>query len=215
MIRSFRILVGTVKQYVKMFSVLIGGMAVIGVIDKLVKYEWLSGIISGFVPVFSAITLPTFTLVTLIGVFNTNSPETIGYKYYHSLPNSAEHFRNSVIFTNVLAVVILAAFMAVVALFFNAETAMCAAAITLFTTGIMNFMGYTKLLWLKLIPLGLAGGFAGGFGMGFSAASEITIEPSFYVVMLGVSAAVFAAGVVFAVVKAKSAWESEGEKCAD
>lgn len=215
MIRSFRIMAGTVKAYLIMFAGLIGGIVVIGVVDRLAKSEWLSGFINGAVPVISAITLPTFVAVTVIGVFNTNSPDVAGYKYYHALPNSAEHFRSSILFANLSGVVMTAAFMAVVALFFKAETAVCAAAVTLLTTGILNFMGFTNSLWTRMIPLGIAGGMGGAFCMGFVDGAEYTIALSVFAVMAAVSAAVFAAGVVFAVVKAKSAWESEGEKCAD
>lgn len=208
-------MVGTVKAYVIMFAGLLGGIAAIGVINRLVNLEWLSGFVSTAVSVISTVTLPTFTAITLIGTFNTNNPEVAGYKYYHALPNSAGHFGSSILFSELLGGAMTAAFVAVTALFFRADLAMCTAAVSLFAMGMVNFMGYTNSLWAKMIPLCVAGGMGGAFFSDFVDGAELAESFTVFAVMTAVSAAVFTAGVVFAVVKARSAWESEGEKCAD
>lgn len=208
MIRSFRILAGTVKQYVIIFSALIGGIAAAGAVNKLVRVDWLNGFLNNAVRLIASMAMAVFLIVVLLGVYNMNSPEATGYKYYHSLPNSAELFKDAVIFANVGAVVITAACAVLLAVFFEVGNALFAAAVSLFGVGIMNFLGHLKSLFAKMLSLVLVG-CTGGFSMGFADGAEIEVSLWVYAVIAAVSAAVYIAGTVFAAVRAKTVWERE------
>ncbi len=213
MIRSFRIMVGTVKAYVIMSAVIVGAAAVLGAVNKLIDLDWLNAFLSEAFPTISVIMLATCSIVVVLGVFNTNNPEGGGYKYYHSLPNSAVHFQNAVFFANVLTAVMTAAYMAVAAVFFGAETALFAAGVSLFSVGLMNFLGYTKSPLSKMIPLciagGMAGAFASGFAAGFADGAEIEVSLRVFAVIGAMILAFYLAGAVYAVLKARTAWRRE------
>lgn len=217
MIRSFRILAGTLKLYFIMYTVIFGGTAVLGAASKLVTLDWLNITISGLAPMVSAIALETCALVTALGVFNINCSESTGYKYYHSLPNSAECFRDSLILVNLWTVLMTAVYAALAMAFFGVRFAMFAAGATLLAMGVLNFLGHLQSLWGKTIPLVIAGAMIGGFTSGFADELADGADAAVYTVfsfetlaiVIAVAFAVYIAGALFTVLKAKSAWERE------
>lgn len=210
MIRTFRILSGTIKQYVVPFAVAVGVTVVLGLVKAFAANESVTDFIDGFVPLFSIVAVTVSCMIPPMGVFNANSTLAPGYKYYHSLPNAYELFRKALIFSNIVAIASMALYSAVGALFFSMNFALFTIGAGAFCIGLLNFFGHGKSPFAKLMPFFVAGGFAGGFATGGSEGNGFKLTPLFIAILLSAAAAVCVSGIVFAVLRAKKAWEREG-----
>lgn len=210
MIRAFRILSGTIKQYVILFAVAVGVTALLGLVKMFAVSEFVTGFIEGFIQLFSIISVTVSGMIASVGVFGANFPSAAGYKYYHSLPLSGELFRKALFFSDIIAIVSMALYSAVGALFFGMEFALFAMGVGAFCVGLMNFFGHSRSPFTKMIPFVVAGGFGGGFFVGLSEKDEFSFSPLLIAMLVTAAVAVCVSGIAFAVLRAKKAWEREG-----
>lgn len=206
-VRSFRIMVGTVKQLVVMYAVLLAGTLVLGVVYKFAGSSDLGLALSTAVPFVSVLYSAVIVLVTASAVFNMNYPAAIGYKYYHSLPASAELFQNSVILMNVFSFVMIEAYLIILAVFFGAWSMLLAAGSTLLAMGLMNFLGYAKSPYVRMLPFIIAGSLTGAFMTGLAVGDAPELGGFAIAVIEAICVVIFAAGMMYAILRAKSAWE--------
>lgn len=207
--KSFRVMAGTIKQYVIMFIVAVGVTALFGLVRKFAVNEFVTGFIDGFVPLFSIIAVTVSCMVASVGVFGANFPSAAGYKYYHSLPNSCELFRRALIFSDILAIESLVMYAAVVAAFFGLEFMLFTMSVGAFCIGLMNFFGHGRSPFTKIIPFVVAGGLVGGFYTGVMEEGELSFSPLLIAILVSVAAALCVSGIAFAVLRAQKAWERE------
>lgn len=210
MIRAFRILSGTIKQYVILFAISVGVTVALGIVRMFVANEIVTGFIDGFIPFFATISVTVSCMIGSMGVFGANSPLTPGYKYYHSLPNAYELFRKALIFSDILAIALLVVYSAVVAALFGWTQVFFALGAGAFCIGLLNFFGHSKSPFAKMMPFVVAGGFAGGFATGISEENGFELPPLAIAIIVTAAVAVCISGIAFAVFRAKKAWEREG-----
>lgn len=210
MIRAFRILSGTIKQYVVLYVAAVGVTVVLGLVKMFAVNEFVTGFIEGFIPLFSIISVTVSCMIASAGVFIANTVSGAGYKYYHSLPRSGELFRKALIFSDIIAVVSMALYSAVGAMLFGMEFALFAMGAGAFCIGLMNFFGHSRSPFSKIFPFVFAGGFAGGFGSGLLEKDVLEMTPLLIAILETAAAAVCVSGIAFAVLRAKKAWEREG-----
>lgn len=214
MIRSYKMFVGKtmLREYGIFVGVLLAVTAAAGIVRKTVSIEWLSGFIDGAVPFFVSIAAPVCSAVSLIGIYNTNVPsQPVGYKYFHSLENSAERFRSAVIFGNILSLAALVCLSLAALVLFGAGDIAAEVFLAFFAAGAMNFLGYTRTIWSRIILMIMLG-FAAGMFMGLRGEDAPTDMLPFITVIGIVSAAVYLGGLIFSIAKAKTAWEKESDK---
>ncbi len=155
--------------------------------------------------------------VTYLGaLYNFNSPETPGYKYFSVIPDGGRQFRRAVVVANVLSIVIgvvMTAILWAVCAVAGADASGVGLGVLLlpFATGMMNFTGFIQRKAAKLAMLMsilMTGGFAGGFFAGMAEESEgsslleLLSGNRLVIVLTVVSVLVFAGGLVFALVMA-------------
>ena len=219
MISSYRLFTEKkqLKKNIIVFAVLLVVTAAFGIINKNFELGGLNGFISGFVPIFVMCLLPSLSIVTLSIVYNANCPDQPGgYKYFHSIPNSARHFQKAVVFGNIFSLCVVFGDCAILAVFF--DDALYVTAIMLAGLGILNFTAYLKNVIFRILPLVIVGSIV-GFFVGIAGSAEEdgeTLDFTEYIgIVLIVAAAVYIAGTVYSIARAKSAWNKEDEKCAD
>lgn len=213
MIKSYKIFMGK-KVFAELFgfcgavlAVLLAVYAIKGCVKDETVYTFLENI----APTFCAFVLPGICAGATIAIFNANNRKNqTGTKFFHSLPNSAKHFKNAVIFQNIVTLVILSVFIGFFALMNGVEFALWMAAFGFLTIGMTNLFGYIQSAVSTIVML-LGIGFFGGFFMGFDEKHETKI--CLFVAAFG--AAVFIGGFIYAAARAKSVWNKEDEKCAD
>lgn len=208
--KSFRVLSGTIKQYVILFAVSVGVTAALGIVRIFATKDFVVGFIDGFIPFFATVSVTTSCMIGSMGVFGANSPLAPGYKYYHSLPNSYELFRRALIFSDILAIVWLILYSAVTAAFFGWEQVLFTLGAGAFCIGLLNFFGHSKSPFAKMMPFVVAGGFAGGFATGVSEKNGSELPSMLIPIIMSAAVAVCVSGIAFAVFRAKKAWEREG-----
>ncbi|MGN1422078.1 MAG: hypothetical protein ACI4XA_01755 [Oscillospiraceae bacterium] len=176
----------------------------------------LGDFLRGFTPMMSLLA-PICGVMVVNTIFSFNHPITTGYKYFHSLSDSAAKFRRAVIVGNVLSLLIVVLFSVVgVALGNIADLGgiqYLMPAFDICMIGLVNFMGYLKSMTarvLAVIPMCMAGGFVGGFlsdekmsGTDFLAANGTAVA-----VIYAVSAAVLVGGLIFSAALAEKKWDS-------
>lgn len=219
------------KQYIKSFrifavpqllrSVLGGGVgacvgiAIVFLLDLLAASgtddDFRNGFIAGFMPSVG-IVVPVISMVLMNGIFSAINPIAQGYKYYHSLPQGAEHFRRAVICGNLLSFILCllwALVMIPLGTFVgNPLIVLMDLYFGFLGLGIINLTGFTVKGWIRIVgmvPIFVLAGFAAGFTAAMTEDGE-TINPVIIAVLLAVSIAAFAAGFVFSLVNAKKKW---------
>ena len=215
-IKSFRIITATQVAH-SVLGALVGGFIGLAAVNAMsllsgdVSEDFRAGFWAGFTPAFG-ILVPMLAMVILNGVFAALNPMAQGYKYFHSLPNGAEHFRRALICANlvsVLACVVWGLVMIPVnGLIGNSFMSCIDIALGLVMLGTINITGFSGKLWARLIgivPICLGFGFAGGLTVAMSEDGE-TIDAVFVVIMMAVCLVVFFVGLVYALLNAKKKW---------
>lgn len=215
-IKSFRIITATQPAYTVLGG-LVGGFVGLAAVNAMgllsgdVSEDFLAGFWAGFTPAFGVL-VPMLAMVILNVVFAALNPMAQGYKYFHSLPNGAEHFRRALICANlvsVLACVVWGLVMIPInGLIGNTFMSCIDIALGLVMLGTINITGFSGKMWARLIgivPICLGFGFAGGFTVAMAEDGE-TIDAVFVVIMMAVCLVVFIVGLVYALLNAKKKW---------
>lgn len=213
MIRSYRIFVGrnNIKKYFHFVLAVFGVLLATGIVYKTVPADAVKGLIEVFVPLICTIVLPVCSLVTTGNIYNSNiRGELYGYNYFHSLKNSAKHFKNALICGNVMSLIIILPYVAFITLFLPVKYTLLLISFMLLALGMMNLFGYVQSVFARIFPLAFLGGCIGGF---ISLAEELEDHEVYYfLTILGiVSAAVYLIGILYSAIRAEAAWNREGK----
>lgn len=167
--------------------------------------EWVGIGIKAFANWFCMCCFPVLSLVFPMQIYIANTPGQGGYKYFHSVGNSAERYEKAILFSNIIALAI-SLVAAGISLIFNSTYEASMIIFSAFALGIMNFAGHSRNIVFKIIPFVL-------FGMAYGFMSGIEEMQSEAVTAVGIIAgAVYMGGLVYALLRAKSAWEREDGK---
>ena len=215
MFRSFRIFTGnyTIKNTLQMlgvFTAIFGAMSLLSAVP-VNEDSFAAGFFSGFLPGFSMF-VPMTGGFLINAIYMYNLPITPGYKYLHSLPDSAKAYREAIMIGNLYALVMMFAALgmhSVVHVLCDLSiTPIYSAAVTLLAIGCINFLGNFKNQIVRtfiMVPLFVGSGFV----FGFSAALEEDGKalPDFVLwIALGAAIAVYIGGLVFSLAVCEKKW---------
>ena len=228
-IRSFRTLAArsTIKQEIYMITVFSAVFAACATsLCFLEDGSDLKSFMLGVTPMLCVL-VPTASITLLQQIFNCNNPIIPGYKYFHSISDSAAKFRRGIMVGNIIAILITALNWIIVSIFsqfvpsggaemFYSSMNTFAPCLSLAMIAIVNFTGFfrsTLARLLFILPACVMGGFVGGFSAGYEdeAAAEFSTG-AITAVALAVCAAAAAGGIVFSALNAEKQWNKEGEK---
>lgn len=214
MIRSYRIFISNqiIKKY-SLFTLIIFGIALaMGIISKTALYDAIPSYIQGIVTLFCILIVPVSSSVSLSGIYSSNvRGAQSGYNYFHSIEDSAQHFKNALIFGNILFLAALIPDAALMIGFFPNYDILIIMCFVLLALGLTNLLGFAQSTFVRILPLAMLGGC---IGMYFSITEELEEDKvrSVLIVMAIVSATVYVAGIIYSVLMAKSAWVREAKR---
>lgn len=204
------VLAGFLSAYV--FIALLG--VVVMFTEKADPDSFFSGFISGFVPSFTVL-IPAAGVFFLSAIYNYNQPITPGYKYFHSLHDSEEHFKRAIIGANIIALltgVVGTGINAVLQIFVpEMLNILLSPAVCLLGTGLMNFSGHIKnslVRFIMIMPIFMGVGFLTGYMSSAEEDGEI-LPDTVLIIAVIVSALVYIAGLVFTLIRCKASWRSD------
>lgn len=220
-IQSFRVFFGVcqIRSFVIMVAVIVGFTVLCGLTDFLPDTSFLNGFAKGVSSMMGAISA-AFGIMFLNVLYQYVSPVTAGYKYYHSMPDSAVHFRRAIAASNFLGIatgLVLIAFISLVYLLIGVDTGIIffSAALLFLATGVCNFTGFIRSNTARIISLMgvmVLFGFAAGFTDGLRDEDEsnaidlLSQNPGIALTIGGVSIAVFIAGLIYSMTRAEKKW---------
>lgn len=228
-IRSFRTLVArsTIKQEIYMVTVFFTIFAACAVSLRFLEDgSDLKSFMLGVAPMISVL-IPITSITLLQQIFNCNNPIIPGYKYFHSISDSAAKFRRGIMVGNIIALVITALNWIIVSIFsqfvpgsgaetFYSSMNIFAPCLSLAMIAIVNFTGFwrsTLARLLFILPACAAGGFVGGFSAGYEDEDAAVFSAGGIVaVVLAVCGAAAVGGMIFSALNAEKQWNKEGEK---
>ena len=224
-IRSLRLFTAqyTITTMLQLLAVFAVSYAVIGIMGAGSSFfaesnpdSFFAGFVSSFVP-GCTIMIPLFGVFLLNAIYSYNMPITPGYKYLHSVADSAKHFKRAIIATNVIAIVIgvlgslinwaLTIWIGDLILSPIASLAVCLGGI-----GLANFTGYLKSTAARLIsimPMCAVVGFVVGFTAAAEEDGELGISDNAFLIVLAVTAVIAVAGFVFSMLVCEKKWRAD------
>lgn len=210
MLKSYRIFsVRSQLRQIAVYELAIAAvMTVAGIVKGHVTEQWIITLLDGFFPLIAAVMFHSAALLMLVGIYNTNAPEQPGgYKYFHSLKNSAEHFREAIVFVNVFSLLSSLYFFALMYAFFDIRYVIFLMCVSFAAIGIANLFGHSKSPYLRLFSYVIMGWLIGVFALNFKEEDIMIKSGGFLKVFGAVSAAIYIGGWVWTVVRARTAWE--------
>ena len=218
MFRSFCIFTGayTIKNTAQILLTFFAIFAAMSLLSAIPVQEdsFAAGFFSSFIPGFSMF-VPMGGAFLLNALYTYNLPQTQGFKYLHSIPESARKFRQAIAAANIVALAVM--FIAIVInslLFYVFEigtSPLFAAFVSLLAIGITNLLGGTKKQWLRfaaMMPLFVGAGFAFGFSAALQEKGE-SLPESVLWIALGVSIVVYIAGLIYTFKVSEKKWRRE------
>lgn len=213
-IRDFLAFTGTTALKTVLWGEL-AGITLFGAlvaVHTLADSEALRDFCEGFIPMFCTL-IPIIGYIPCNAMFNYNRAANPGYKYFHSLPDSAGRFRRALLTSSIVSMAVVLIWAGAMWLW-NPTVSMFVVFMGLSLKGTQNIFGHARSVMGMFLPI-LAVIFAMGFLMGFTAPdadSLIYMEPGgiFYAAPAA-GAAVFVIGTVYSNVVAEKKWQRESD----
>lgn len=214
MIRSYKLFISNtiIKKYLIVCTAVFCLVFLAGILNLSTTNEDVSSLLESIVPMLCCAMFPVTSLVSLASIYNANlKGEPYGYNYFHSLKNSDMHFRNAIIFGNIILAVVILPFGAVMLTCFSTYNNFILLSFVLLASGLLNLFGFKQSFFARIIPFAALGG---GIGAFFAATQDTKIEEfSILLVSLAmISTGVYLWGVFHAIIGAKSAWLRSGNE---
>lgn len=211
-IRSFRIFVVPSSILYMVIALAVGIMIFFALCIAETRYydeetgAFIGRFLEGYLPFFS-IFVPMLGVGMLNVVYNSNLPANAGYRFFHSLPDAAESFRQAIAAGNAVVLLIGLVCFGVVC-FFNFTLALFLLSFTLLIIGMMNMFGHAKSLSARLVMVFIIGMFA-GFFFSFTFEDDFSYDMLMEVIITVVSVIIFAVGIIYSFSVAKKKWIRE------
>ncbi len=218
---SFRIFAANflITKVLGTFGLLFLVLAGIGLLLEIISPSDNDSFWGGFVSSFAPISCSAVTVVGIMFlnvIFSYNYPINTGYKYFHSLENGRERFKEAIIFANVLGVIIiLMCSLLYFVLFTLTDTGFSPLLFTGFglaCLGIADLTGFVKNQWIRLfyiMPMCMLAGFFAGFSVSADEDDDlpgIFTSPLPAAIFLAAGIALCIAGFVFIRLRAAKKW---------
>lgn len=173
--------------------------------------EALKGFCEGFLPMF-CLMVPLIGCIPCNMVFNYNRAVTPGYKYFHSLPDSAKRFRRAVLVCSIYPLGAALVWAAVLWLW-SPMVSLFVLFMGLTLKGAQNIFGHARNIILMFLPM-MAIVFSMGFVVGFTSPEDenfiyMEMQPKFVLPLAIIGTAVFVIGTVYSVLVAEKKWNRE------
>ena len=198
------------RQILKSIPVFVGMSVVFTLLEYLFEgtVDFMGGFWYGMIMVFA----PVFGSMLLSNLYSYNQPINPGYRYFHSISESALHFKRAIIASNIFSLCITAVFAVisfVVDTFIMGEniTLVICISVGLAMPGCINLLGYVKNTLLRLLvvmPICCLGGFFFGFSSGED--DSVTVNPIASAIIIAVCAALYITGFIYAVRVSEKKW---------
>lgn len=163
----------------------------------------------GFIPMFSML-IPIIGYIPCNMVFSYNRAVTPGYKYFHSLPDSAKRFRRAILMGSIYPLPITLAW-AVMMWLWSPAVSLLMLFMNLTLKGAQNFFGHARSVVMMFIPIMVIVS-SMGFVMGFTSSDDdsfLNMDPKIALPLALAGAAVFVLGTVYSTIVAESKWKRE------
>lgn len=188
---------------------IVGAVMLVG---ALVKYLWrnesVEDFIEGFCTTFCGITMIFLTIFMIGGAFSMVTAAAPGFKYFRSLANGDDHFRNCLITANLAGLFCIGLYALIGGLFYDADLWRYIPFAGLFCMGWINLTGGAKSVWVKIVSF-MGIGFVFGFIPGLLGDDELEIPPFVIAIALGACALFYIISFVTALCNAKKLWRRE------
>lgn len=218
--QSFRLFFGRgqIRSFVIFMAVEAGFLLLSGFAVLLPETDFLRGFAQGVSTMMGAICAAN-GIMFLNAIYQYLAPTTAGRKYFLSMPDSGKHFRRAVIVSNVLGMLIGCALLALASVVYSLVGVdlimlFMSVALLFIAAGICNFTGYIRNMAVRLICIMVTMsmfGFISGFTFGEDEdinliCSALSREPWLMIVIVFVSLAVFAGGLIYSLAAAEKKW---------
>ncbi len=208
MIKSYRVFVSSsnIKKYSILNLAIFGAVLLTGIISLNLSDESVKDYIEKIMA--CVVISPVASLIPIANMYDANiKGHSFGYNYFHSLKNSAQHFKNAIIFGNIMSLCIFLLYGAMMFVFFSLENALIFLSIMFLSSGVMNLFGFKQSIFARIFPLAFLGGLVGAHCV-IKVDEDIKIEDFLYVLtIIGIiSVTVYIVGFFYAAVRAKSVW---------
>lgn len=215
MIKSYRIFsVRSQLRQLAVYELVIAAVvAVAGAVKRNVTVLWVITVLNGVVPILAAVMFHSAALLMLMGIYNANAPEQPGgYKYFHSLKNSAEHFRSAIVFANVFSLLSSLYLYTLMQFLFDVHIVVYLMCFSFAAIGFQNLLGHSRSLYLKMFSYVIMGWSIGLYASNIAEENGPIKSEAFLKVFGVISAALYIGGWIWTVARARSAWERGVEK---
>ncbi len=180
--------------------------------------SFIAGFLSSFIPGMTVV-FPLMGVFLLNAMYSYNMPTNPGYKYLHSIADSSKHFKNTIIVSNIAAAILgfvslLLVWLIGIAFSEIIISPLGTLAISFGGIGLVNFTGYLKNQWARLISILPMCGIA-GFVVGFTAAAEEdgeeipAISDNVMLIVVAVCIVLAIAGFIFSMKKCEKKWRED------
>lgn len=210
-IRDFRMFTGRSALLTTLCGTLAaaGGFLIFLTIWTYTENEALKDFCEGFIPMFSMI-VPIIGYVPCNMVFSYNRAATPGYKYFHSLPDSARSFRRALLMGSIYTLPIMLVWAGAMWLW-SPAVSMFMLFMDLTLKGAQNIFGHARNTLMMFLPV-MVIIFSMGFLMGFTSGEDdsfLSADMRTALPLALAGAAVFVVGTVYSAVIAESKWKRE------
>ncbi|MDE7192690.1 MAG: hypothetical protein K2O14_01860 [Oscillospiraceae bacterium] len=210
-VRDFRMFIGRTAMLTTLCGILAAavGFLIFLAVWTYTGNEAVKGFCEGFIPMWSML-VPILGYVPCNMVFNYNRAVTPGYKYFHSLPDSARSFRRAVLMGSIYPLPITLVW-AVMLWLCSPALSLLMLFMDLTLKGAQNFFGHARSVWMMFIPM-MVIVTSMGFIMGFTSSDDdsfLNMDPKIAMPLALAGAAVFVLGTVYSTIVAESKWKRE------
>lgn len=220
-IQSFRLFFGSaqIRSLVIFSAVIIGVTTLCGLTAFFPVNDFLIGFGQGVSSMLGAI-CAIFGLIFLNATYQYLSPAIPGHKYFASLPDGAKHFRRAIAVGNAVGIVVGLALISLISIVYallgvDMGIVLFSSSLLFVETGVCDLTGYIRNNTARVLAMlgvtclfGFFMGFTDGMNEadGISAIQMLMKDPGIIAAVMGVSAAVFIAGLIYSLAMAEKKW---------
>lgn len=210
---SYKLFYG--KNFIKEYSALISAntavMLITGLLMLLINNENFSGFMTGFIPLACGGVAMGLGFGLVCAVFNGNLPSVPGYRFFHSIADSAEHFKRAIVFSNIMSLFPIALYGAVGGLVFRHYIVVVMTVTGFFMIALTNLTSRMKSPWIRIasfMVIGFSYGFYAGANEGkYEDIAALPLDVT--LIICAVVAVLYVVSLIVVTATAEKRWNKE------